>query len=1056
MKQSLKLLTIGLVVSLLVVSHASFGGTTSAAPITSLSQDTMEWLDTSKEIVKFYKTGDEAVFFLADNDLANIKTGRATWTNLVQAVPSGALFDIASGQTESIIGGGLTTPNASTTTYRLVQTDYSTTSPETTPQNVAPAVTIDGSGAFSTGFGGVSPTTAGTFKLFDAVAVTSTVVATFTYDIQDVYAAAAPGATIATANNRAKVTSTSDATGEWITISEVTALGVAATSRSAISKLFRGSVEVSGDAAATAAGDAKVWVQDGDTLTVTYYASDHTTVIDSTTATIDATVPAVINILPTDGSIEKSAAPSVTFSITDSGSGLSTADPGSNVDLFVTVGGNDCPVDDVELFFPSRTASQLDVAFSSAIGVLWSTAATGGCLDRVAGGFGIDTTTLGFNNHGVALNWRIDATDEAGNTFTVKGASLDLTVDTVAPDMKTGQTGKGWDSTNRITKTQLDSIMLTFDESLDPATVAAADFLVDGVAPSAVLVAGVNATVAATTLNQLKDEFVFLTMPSNFTPSARPKVEIVGSVSDKAGNALAPPTGATVADNIASADDGITATVSGVTYDAKLLAKDGEAKIDFTSDESLTGTADPLGFNLGCTCLAVAGGGVAVTTGANKLAVTLTTPTMATATFQQQVMVTTAIYGVIIQARDLAGNNTNVGAVKVTDEDVSSLIVAGNTGTTTTVKLAKWPIADSDADGTLADEFTVTINNVAVATTIANAVDWSEAETVTLVMSTAVAVGDTMKVTYNYVDAAQVVEVDVSAPGISFVPASGSTTEDARPFVSIIFDDDEYAGDTFKTVTVTSAILKDPNGASIDIMPFLATTDNITFIYTPPADLLLGDYTVTAKGRDQAGNESAEVAGKFTIKARALKSIALRPGWNLVSLPGDPASTAINDVITVAQVDVVLTYEPTAPGGWLTAVRDADGNLTGTLNTVDATKGYWVHTTTFDPIKVDIPGLAGGAAKLPPSLALVKGWNLVPAVSLNPAFAHVDADTYFSGLNWTRGYSYNAAARAFEGFIPATGADTCTAFSAADVSTDCVKTGKGYWVFLIEAGTLVP
>ena len=142
MKQFLKLLTIGLVVSLLVVSHASFGGTTSAAPITSLSQDTMEWLDASKEIVKFYKTGEEAVFFLADNDLANSKTGTATWTNLVQAVPRGALFDIASGQTETIAGGGLTTVNAST--YGLVQTDYSTTNPQTTPQNVAPAVTIDG------------------------------------------------------------------------------------------------------------------------------------------------------------------------------------------------------------------------------------------------------------------------------------------------------------------------------------------------------------------------------------------------------------------------------------------------------------------------------------------------------------------------------------------------------------------------------------------------------------------------------------------------------------------------------------------------------------------------------------------------------------------------------------------------------------------------------------------------------------------------------------------------------------------------------------------------
>ena len=1055
MKQSLKFLTIGSVLVLLLVSNVFTGRSVSAVPITSLTQDTVEWLDASKEVITFYKPGDTAIFFLADNDLANIKTGTATWTSLGEKVDAGGLFDIATGQTQDPIGT-FTPVNAAPSTFALVQTDYSTSSPQTTPLNVAPTATINGIGSFTTGFGGTSPTTAGTFAVFGAAATTDTVVATFTYDIQDVYAAAAPGATIAPNNNRAKVTSTSDATGEWITISEVT--DIASSTASAISKIFRGSVEVSADAAATAAGDGKVWVQDGDILTITFYKSDHTTVIDSTTATIDATVPAITAILPADGSISKSTAPVITFSITDGGSGLSTALPGDNVDLFITVGGLNCPVGDAELTFPARTSSQLDVFYSSAIGVKWADAATDGCVDRSAGGFGIDTTTLGINNHGFAFTWKIEAKDQAGNTKTVSGTSLDLTVDTVAPDMKTAKTGIGWDSTKEVTNTQLDSVQLTFDESLDPATVATTDFLVDGVSPSVVLVAGVNATVATTPANQLKDELVYLTMPASFTPSARPKVEIVGSVSDKAGNELKPATGLTVADTIAAADDGIKTTVSGVTFGAKLLAKDGEAKIDFTSDESLTGTADALNATNGCTCLSITGSGIAVSTDGDKLAVTLTTPSVATATFKQTTFLTTGIYGVMIKARDLATNNTKVGAVKVTDEDVSSLIIAGNTGTTTTVKLAKWPVADSDGDGTLADEFSVKINNVDVSTTTATAIDWSEAETVTLVLSTAVAVGDTMKVTYNYVDAAQVVEVDVAAPGISFNPASGSSTEDPRPFISIIFDDDEYAGDTFKTVTVTAATLKDPSGVTIAILALLATTDNITFIYTPPEDLLLGDYTITAKGKDQAGNESAEFTGKFTIKERAKKSIALIPGWNLVSLPGDPASTAINDVITISQVDVVLTYDPTVAGGWLTAVR-AGGILTGTLTTMDATKGYWIHTTTFDPIKVDIPGLAGGAATLPPSLRLVNGWNLVPAVSLNPAFAHVDADTYFSGLKWTRGYSYDAVGRAFEGFIPNTAAapaDTCSAFSATDASTDCIKSGKGYWVFLTEGGTLVP
>ena len=380
-----------------------------------------------------------------------------------------------------------------------------------------------------------------------------------------------------------------------------------------------------------------------------------------------------------------------------------------------------------------------------------------------------------------------------------------------------------------------------------------------------------------------------------------------------------------------------------------------------------------------------------------------------------------------------------------------SVNVAGN------IKLAKWPLADSDGDGTLADEFVVAINGTTVGTTTVNSIDWSEAETVNFTLSTAIVAADTVTVTYRYVTGAQAIEVDTAAPGVSFDPADGSSTEDATPFISIIFDDDEYAGDTNKTVTLTNATLTDSDGVITDLLAMddigdgfgaLATADNITYIYTPLTDLALGVYTITASGTDVAGNAKSSVTGVFTVKARATTSITLRPGWNLVSLPSDPSSSAINDVINVAAVDTVLTYDPTAAGGWMTAVRDSAGNLSGPLTTMDSTRAYWVHTTTFESLKVDIPGIAGGAQTLPPSFALVKGWNLVPIVSLDKSVTAIDPDQYFTGLSWTRAYSYNTATGKFTGIIP----------QAATATDDGVRinTGKGYWVFLREAGDLVP
>jgi len=58
----------------------------------------------------------------------------------------------------------------------------------------------------------------------------------------------------------------------------------------------------------------------------------------------------------------------------------------------------------------------------------------------------------------------------------------------------------------------------------------------------------------------------------------------------------------------------------------------------------------------------------------------------------------------------------------------------------------------------------------------------------------------------------------------------------------------------------------------------------------------------------------------------------------------------------------------------------------------------------------------------------------------------MDADIYFTGLSWTRGYGFNTSTDAFASFIPNTDND----------SEENIVIGKGYWVFLTKAGDLVP
>ena len=264
---------------------------------------------------------------------------------------------------------------------------------------------------------------------------------------------------------------------------------------------------------------------------------------------------------------------------------------------------------------------------------------------------------------------------------------------------------------------------------------------------------------------------------------------------------------------------------------SNLLKDKGSSTVSFSANENLTNTGASLA--TGCTCLSVYGGAAAAATDgtdATKVGLTLTTPTSGTKTLKESstspIANTQGIYGIVIAGRD-SSSQTNVGVggvVKVTDEDVSKYfttaddIEAGQGGLVADasldadseaikIKLKHWPLADHDGDGDMRDSITgmtvegTSVSNIGTTDSLyVSSVDFSEAETVTLTVgdltgdadalfvgADTIAAGEKVKITYYYVAASNVLEVDLTAPALAasspFSPEDSGSITDTTPSI---------------------------------------------------------------------------------------------------------------------------------------------------------------------------------------------------------------------------------------------------------------------------------
>ena len=709
----------------------------------------------------------------------------------------------------------------------------------------------------------------------------------------------------------------------------------------------------------------------------------------SGTVTVETTKPVFSSFAPDHNTSGRDDRPEVTAQVTDGDSGIS--DDNIRVIFRITEGG-----------------TSKDVTKSPK---------SDGDVDMVSGGFEVRQRYSGSDapSGDATIEWWVKATDDAGNVgYSDRQASVDgvdnpceakdstpvsglagagcqpykIEIDGSKPSLVRAETGRHWDtglSTGdsddkteyRVSNADATSVLVVFSEHLNADTVAAADFEVAGETPIDAEVHNVkvrddmdtdsdesgmqggdgNSAIMGDDVQDVGADrgYVFLTV-EEMDPTARPKVELVGEVSDVAGNRQN-----SGKDN--DADDRVAPKLAVTVMEGDRPVTKDKVTLSITSNENI-GTPS-------VTYYMVSSANDSQTIGAEKNAtVSFKSATEYTATIKPA---EDGLYTVYVSAQDSSGGNMGTKGDKSAPVDVD-----GETSAILVERDKKIPDPDVDPDTT----------------------------------------GIQSKFTIDDPDA--FIRIDFSSEGSEY---------DARE------DGDDL--DTHGMVTIVSAMLGD-----MDITDSLrANEDGNIFLYHA-SGLDIGDHKLKVIAMDEAGNKhlSAKEA-TITITERKPYTLELNPGWNLVSIPGEPMDSDINVVIPADHpATTVLTYDPSVPGGWLTALRGADGSFSGTLTDISAGRAYWISTPSFEGLKVDIPKQAAGVAQVLPTIPVAEGWNLVPILDVDDD--DQVGDNYFSGLSdgSVKGiYTFNTITNSW-----------------MSVAAKDVKIGKGYWVYVTEAGVIVP
>jgi len=835
---------------------------------------------------------------------------------------------------QNILGSGgavETTAVADTVTYTLADVADNTTGASFFTADLWNKITLVEVTASATGAGGYKVSAAEIFSIG----------ITYTYDSAQTIA-----------STRTSITSTN----------APASVALALVESSATSGLFRATVRLTDDISlngTVATGTIKyLYVKNGDLITPTYNDEDPVAAKTPVQAVrVDLTAPVVTLTGPTHNSFVKVATQIFKLTVTDADVADGKAAGLTDGDLLLKVPfGTDVTAN---TFKARPSTNAVEMTFN-------------------------DTTSRAEG----ALEWIYDIKDKVGNapvgtdgttTSAVRGtlgAKYKVTYDTAAPTILDGsnktETGFALTDAGLTTEAQTDNVLTSvrvkFDlgtggAPLDAATVAASDFTVAGSGPSAATVNTVAVTDCAI------GQCVYLTVPSQST-DAKPEIKIVGSISDKAGNAQTTGTVTAAGDKLRPV---LTVTSSAALSKTSVV-------ITVSSSELLNATPT-----------IQAGGAPA------NGALTAFQSTKAVKTF------TVTATGTTSYTATYTVGSTTFGLTAGTVEAQKVWVL----------------VAGTDLNG--------------------------NAKTLGDALSDAGAALTTDVITF---------QADNKPSTVAVTPTTASA---GQVRIGLVFNEDEYTGDTNKTVTVTKATLETLTAAggtvtaSADVLAALFSTDKIS--YTLAKTLDVGSYNLKVEFADAAGNAGTSLVNALAVTAVPKVVIALQPGLNLISLPGTPKSTAINDIITAAltPVDLVVAYDPTAANPYgVTATRSATtGLLAGTLTTLVPGKIYWVRSTAFVDISVDIPALdpLGILPTIPVKGGVFNGVGVWLLQTRNLAgtadIVDIDADQYFGAIKWRVAYAFNP--------------DPSKGWQAIRPNTDDVVTkGRGYLVYVTTDDVLTP
>ena len=624
---------------------------------------------------------------------------------------------------------------------------------------------------------------------------------------------------------------------------------------------------------------------------------------------------------------------------------------------------------------------------------------------------------------------------EAEGANTVEPDPYKIRIDTVAPTLGTvlidydgsgdadprtvtgAITGNYLDDENNIvedaTKGRNTSIRVIFNEDLNAGTVGPSDFRVNGVAP-----------VSAST----KGRNVFLTVPT-FASDARPSVRVAGNISDIAGNIR--PGGLSVE----SAQDGISPTIT-VTLNPASGYGQEQVTINIQSNETLL-TAPvirlsskdqededdgPMAGQPGLSAFTLAGSD------------------LYRATFKPSVQ--PFRYNVNVDVLDTSSNPRSKGKAKADEDDSITIEIDKALPAQTSVTLPGLaPITSIDSKKT----YKITRQNPFIT------IEWdSEAKE------------------YGRI-------TDKGEDADSTSDDTSTLTNDASDIAAAIKDDNKTftSLDTHGGVDVTNLKIKigeatydvdtpmgDETGARTDFEDndyvFNVSKSGKNRLLIAARNLQIGTYEMSFNGEDELGNTlKSDVKIKFEIKAPDPFKLELTPGWNLVSIPSLLVDTAIDTVIPADHpATTVFTYDPTQPGGWLSATRAelndvAEGEprvFDGSLKQITGSVAYWILTDSFEPLEIPFDPAAirnQETIRQVPEVNLLQGWNLIPILDIT------GAKKFGADLNTPTAYLRGDVLRAY-GYSPSTNRYTIVADDAN------LKIGSGYWVYMTKAKVLVP